>query len=654
MIPFTKNKSLTIAMIVLCLALLSSCSQPPSTPLEDTPPHPDPTLLPDKDELPLYKDPTASLEDRVEDLLARMTLEEKIGQMTQVENLSIDKDDITDLFIGSILSGSDGHPSTNNPESWAKMVNAYQERALKTRLSIPLIYGVDAIHGHNGVKGAVIFPQSIGLGASRDPDLVRRIGRITAEEMVATGIYWNFAPIVAVPQDIRWGRTYESYSEDTDLVSLLSRAFIEGLQGDDLNDPLTVLATPKHFVGDGGTTWGTSKMFIGQQFMLDQGDTRVDEATLRRIHLPPYIDALDAGVLSIMVSFSSWNGEKMHGHKYLLTDVLKNELGFEGFLVSDWGGIDQIADRYDDAVVMAINAGVDMNMVPYDYDRFIQTLTSAVEKGDVSEERIDDAVRRILRVKFKLGLFERPFANEALLTNVGSEEHRSLASQAVAKTLVLLKNNEDTLPLPKDTAMIFVGGKAANDIGIQCGGWTLQWQGRTGNIMEGTTILEGIKNTVDPATRVEFNRFGRFERILDEDGHQAIAEIGIVVVGEFPYQEGVGDRADLHLSDADIGLIERMRERSKKLVIILISGRPMIITEQLPLADAFVAAWLPGTEGQGLSDVLFGDLPFTGKLPFSWPRRMDQLPFDFSNLGTGEEGPLFPYGYGLEMPTNPQ
>ena len=594
-----------------------------------------------------YMDPEAAIQDRVEDLLVRMTLAEKIGQMTLVEKNSIKDKDITDKFIGGLLSGGGGYPSRNTPEGWSEMVNGFQEYALQTRLGIPLIYGVDAVHGHGNLRGATIFPQNIGLGATRDPDLVERIGQTTAVEMAATGIYWNFAPVVAVPQDIRWGRTYEGYSENTELVSKLGAAYIKGLQNvgssPNLSAPTTVLATAKHFVGDGGTAWGSSDTFIMQQFMLDQGVTDVDEATLRAVHLSPYVAAIDTGAMSIMVSFSSWGGMKMHAQKYLLTDVLKGELDFKGFLVADWQGIDQIPGDYYSDIVTSINAGLDMIMVPYDYDAFINGLTEAVNNGDVPLERIDDAVRRILTVKFQLGLFERPFADESLLPLVRSDEHRELAREAVRKSLVLLKNDNNTLPLAKDTPLIFVAGQGANDIGIQSGGWTIEWQGKSGDITPGTTILEAIRNTVSENTIVLYNRWGEFDRVTDE-----VADVGIVVMGEMPYAEGVGDDEDLTLSEGDIAVIERVREGSKKVVVILISGRPMIVTEHLDQWDVFIAAWLPGTEGQGVADVLFGDYPFTGKLPYTWPRAMDQIPFDFDHMEpTGPEAPLFPFGYGL-------
>jgi beta-glucosidase len=584
-----------------------------------------------------------------------MTLAEKIGQMVQAEKRGIIEADITDKFIGSMLSGGGGTPQPNEPQAWLDMVNGYQAYALRTRLGIPLIYGIDAVHGHNSVVGAVIFPHNIGLGATRDPELVERIGRVTAEEMVATGIYWNFAPVVAVPQDIRWGRTYEGYSENTEVVSTLAAAYIRGLQNidgvRDLSHPLTVLATAKHFVGDGGTTWGSSTT---GDYMLDQGVTAVDEATQRAVHLPPYIAAIETGAMAIMVSFSSWNETKMHGQKYLLTDVLKGEVGFQGFLISDWEAISQLPGDYYSDVVTSVNAGVDMAMEPFDYADFIDNLTEAVNQGDVPIKRIDEAVRRILTVKFQLGLFERPMADASLLNTLGSEAHREVAREAVRKSLALLKNDNQALPIAKETPLIFVAGQGANDIGIQSGGWTIDWQGQEGDITPGTTLLEAIEQTVSAETQVEYSPSGEFTTPVDETGAPAIANWGIVIVGEKPYTEGVGDRGDLSLSPEDVALIEKVRERSQKVVAILISGRPMIITHQLAQVDAFVAAWLPGTEGQGVADVIFGDYPFTGKLPYTWPRSMDQLPFNFSAMeSSGCAAPLFPFGYGLDVNSPP-
>jgi len=573
-------------------------------------------------------------------LLASMTLEEKVGQMTLVEKNSLTPDVVTEYFIGGVLSGGGGYPRPNTAEAWSEMVADYQNAALGTRLGIPMIYGVDAVHGHNNVYGATIFPHNIGLGATGNAELVEQIGRATASEMLATGIYWDYAPVLAAVQDIRWGRTYEAYSENTELVTELGIAFMRGLQG----DPLMALATPKHFIGDGGTAWGTSQFGPDN---LDRGDTIMDEATLRRLFLPPYIEAVNNGALTIMVSYSSWNGVPMHAQQYLLTDVLKDELGFEGFIVSDWQAIDLVESNFYDAVVTSINAGVDMNMVPYNYTMFIDTMLDAVEGGDISMERIDDAVRRILRAKFAVGMFERPFGEPSLLDQVGSDEHRALARQAVSESLVLLKN-EDALPISDDAAMIFVAGNAANDIGMQSGGWTIEWQGRPGNVTIGTSILDGIAALAGENVQVEYNGLGRFDRLTDANGSPIIADVGIVVVGEEPYAEFEGDSATIALTQRDISTIERVRAQSETLILVVVSGRPIIITDELNMADAVVAAWLPGSEGQGVADVLFGDLPFTGTLPFTWPRNVEQLPFDFEMLATETcDAPLFPFGYGL-------
>jgi len=373
----------------------------------------------------------------------------------------------------------------------------------------------------------------------------------------------------------------------------------------------------------------------------------MDEATLRTRFLPPYQAAIAAGAQSIMVSFSSWNGTKLHAHRYLLTDVLKGELGFQGFLISDWQAIDQIPGDYASDVATAINAGLDMIMVPYDYQRFISTLTAAVESGAVPLERIDDAVRRILRVKIALGLFEAPYADPSLLDQVGSATHRALAREAVRKSLVLLKNENQRLPLAKETPLIFVAGAAANDIGIQSGGWTIEWQGKTGKITPGATILEGIQQAVSAETRVEYSSSGNFASVTDAQGQPLQANVGIAVVGERPYAEYQGDSSTLALTRADLAVINGVQAQSKRVVLVLIAGRPLIITEQLAQVDAVVAAWLPGSEGQGVADVLFGDYPFTGKLPYSWPRSVQQLPFDFATLPTdGNDAPLFPFGYG--------
>ena len=584
----------------------------------------------------------------------RMTLDEKIGQMTQVEKNSIKPGDITKYFIGSILSGGGGSPEENTPQGWYAMVEGFQNEALATRLQIPILYGVDAVHGHGNLLNATIFPHNIGLGAANNPELMEKLGRATAEEMLATGIPWNFAPVLAVVQDVRWGRTYEGYGEETALVTSLGTAYLKGLQTlTEQADPVPgqsifVLATPKHFIGDGATIWGSSRT---DKYELDQGNMQVPEEMVRELYLPPYQSAVEAGALNVMASFSSWKGIKMHAQQYLLTGVLKDELGFEGFIVSDWQGMDQIyPDDYYASVVTSVNAGVDMNMVPYEYVKFIETMKQAVNNGDIPESRVDEAVRRILRVKFALGLFERPMPDTKYQSTVRSREHLELARQAVRESLVLLKNENNTLPLRKDTPVIFIAGAGGNDIGLQSGGWTLEWQGKPGDDNEGTTILSGIRAAAGSDTQVEFQREGDFSEFKDPEGNPLVADVGIVVLAEKPYAEGVGDKADISLTKEETDLIIRMGEQSNSVVVILISGRPRVITEQLPLADAWVAAWLPGTEGGGIADVLFGDFPFTGKLSYSWPRSNEQLPININNSAekTGCDAPLFPFGYGLE------
>ncbi|MBC8100145.1 MAG: glycoside hydrolase family 3 protein, partial [Armatimonadetes bacterium] len=497
-----------------------------------------------------------------------MTLAEKIGQMTQVEKNSITPSDIATYFIGSVLSGGGGNPTPNNAQAWADMVGSYQTAALTTRLRIPLLYGVDAVHGHNNLYGAVIYPHNIGLGATRDPVLVQHIAQMTARELLATGVHWNFAPAVSVPQDIRWGRVYEGFSEATAIVTELSTAYLHGLQQPEAR----VLASIKHFVGDGGTRWQSTRTYPwmhgnwqapGSSYSIDQGDNQDDEATLRAIHLAPYQAAIDAGARNIMVSFSSWHGTKLHAHRALLTDVLKGEMGFAGFLVSDWMALNQIDEDYATCVITSINAGLDMVMVPFDYKQFITTLTNAVENGDVPIQRIDDAVRRILGAKFWLGLFDAPFGKPELLPEIGSAAHRAVAREAVRKSLVLLKNEGAALPLSK-TARLLVAGNGADNLGIQCGGWSIAWQGDDGAITEGTSILQAIQNTVIDATQVIYSvdaTFTEAER----------AAVGVVVVGETPYAEGLGDNAHLTLTPHDLAIIHKMRPHCEKLVVILLS-----------------------------------------------------------------------------------
>jgi beta-glucosidase len=576
-----------------------------------------------------------SFDPQIKPLLARMTLDEKIGQMTQPDQDFIrDFSDIENLALGSVLSGGSSDPKEGNSlKAWTDLIDRIQQHALKSRLKIPLLYGVDAIHGHNNILNAVIFPHNIGLGCTRNPALIEKVERVTAEEVRATGIQWAFAPCVTVPQDARWGRTYEGYSEDPELVKELAGPAVRGLQGDDLKNPLAVLACAKHYIGDGGTAFGSVKPY-GRPGN-DQGDTRVDEATLRQIHLQGYIAAIQAGVGSIMPSYSSWNGVKVSGNKHLLTDILKNELGFEGFLISDYSAVDQIDKDYKKSIGISINAGMDMVMVPERYKEFISDLKALVNEGVVPMSRIDDSVTRILRVKFAMGMFDpnRPqLADRGLWKTFGSPEHRQVGREAVRQSLVVLKNDNHVLPLAKTAARIAVAGRSADDIGNQCGGWTIDWQGRSGDVTTGgATVLAAIKKAA-PHAQVTFKADGT---------GAAGATVGVVVIGEKPYAEGAGDRTDLSLAPEDVKTIDTMKASGIPFVVILFSGRPMILGDSLDKANAFIAAWLPGTEGDGIADVLFGDYKPPGKLSFAWPRSMDQYPH------AKDTNPLFPYGYGL-------
>ena len=564
---------------------------------------------------------------QVDALLVQMTLDEKIGQMVQVDSSALkDKADVGKYFLGSVLSGGTSDPAAGNSVSaWLDFVTQFQSQALSTRLKIPLLYGIDAVHGHNNIDGAVIFPHHIGLGATRNAKLIERAERVTAEEVAGTGIRWAFAPCIAVPQDARWGRTYEGYSDNTALVSKLGVAATIGLQGKKLSaEPASVLACAKHFIGDGGTANG-----------IDQGDTVCDEATLRKLFLPPYRAAIKAGVGSIMVSYNSWNGEKMHGEKHLLTDVLKDELGFQGLLVSDWAAIDQIdPNSFRNCIERSINAGLDMIMIPNgagkpnNYPEFITKLKELVAEGKVSQARIDDAVRRILRVKFQLGLFESTATDPKLTAAIGSPEHRAVARACVRESLVLLKNDKHILPLAKNIKHLAVVGVAADDLGMQCGGWTIDWQGGRSNVTHGgTTILAALRQAVSPETKITFS---------PDASDLKDADAVIAVVGEPPYAEMKGDRSELNLSAEDVALIVKAKASGVPVVTILLSGRPLGLNSALADSAAFVAAWLPGTEGQGMTDVLFGDFKFSGKLPRPWPGSTDTSTM-----------PMFPFGYGL-------
>jgi beta-glucosidase len=568
-----------------------------------------------------------SVEEKVNALLSKMTLDEKIGQMIQADFMAIkDLNDIKNYHMGSVLGGGDSEIDDLTPKGWADFYDKTQSVAMQDRLKIPLVFGIDAVHGHNNVLGAVLFPHNIALGCTRNPELVKKAAEVTAKEVLGTGMNWTFAPCIAVARNERWGRTYESFGETPELAEMLGAAAVEGFQGKDLAGKESVLACAKHYVGDGGTTNGQ-----------DQGNTEIDEKTLREIHLPGYIATIKSGVGSVMASYNSWNGNKVHGVKYLLTDVLKNELKFDGFIISDYAAVDQVNPDYKKAVEQSINAGMDMVMIPFEYKKFFNVMKELVSEGKIPQSRIDDAVRRILRIKFRMNLFEKPYLTDRTLTaQVGSAEHREVARECVRESMVLLKNDGNLLPIPKSVKRIHMAGKGANDMGIQCGGWTISWQGKPGDVTPGgTTIEKGIENTVSKSTKVTYS--------ADGTGAEG-ADVGIVVIGETPYAEGKGDRTDLSLSPEDAAAVNNMKAAGIPVVVILLSGRPMIINDVLDKSDAFVAAWLPGTEGQGVADVLFGDFNFKGKLSASWPRSMQQIPINF---GDSNYDPLFPYNFGL-------
>ncbi|KAF8094152.1 hypothetical protein N665_0369s0035 [Sinapis alba] len=595
----------------------------------------------------VYKNPDAPVEARVQDLLSRMTLQEKIGQMTQIERSVASHDVLTDNFIGSVQSGAGSWPFEDaNSSDWADMIDGFQRSALASRLGIPIIYGTDAVHGNNNVYGATIFPHNIALGATRDADLVKRIGAATALEVRASGIHWTFAPCVAVLGDPRWGRCYESYGEAAKIVCEKS-SLISGLQGDPpeehpngypfLAGRNNLVACAKHFVGDGGTDKG-----------LSEGNTIASYKDLEEIHVAPYLNCISQGVCTVMASFSSWNGSRLHSDYFLLTEVLKQKLGFKGVLVSDWDGLETISEpqgsNYRDCVKLGINAGIDMVMVPFKYQQFIEDLTDLVESGEVPMGRINDAVERILRVKFVAGLFEYPLTDRSLLPTVGCKEHREVAREAVRKSLVLLKNGRSPdkpfLPLDRNAKRILVVGTHANDLGNQCGGWTKTKSGQSGKITIGTTLLDAIKAAVGDKTEVIYEKTPSKETLASCEGFS----YAIVAVGEPPYAEMRGDNSELIIPLNGNNIVTSVAEKIPSLVI-LFTGRPMVL--EMPVlekTEALVAAWFPGTEGQGMADVFFGDYDFKGKLPVSWFKRVDQLPLKADgNLND----PLFPLGFGL-------
>ncbi|NMO32525.1 glycosyl hydrolase [Streptomyces sp. GMY01] len=600
-----------------------------------------PQVVVDAHGLP-YLDTGLPVKKRVADLVSRLSLAEKAGQMTQAERGAMSNPaDIAGYALGSLLSGGGSTPTPNTAEAWAKMIDGYQLQTRATRFQIPLVYGVDAVHGHNNLAGATIMPHNIGLGASRDPQLAEQAGAVTAAEVRASGPQWDFAPCLCVTRDERWGRSYESFGEDPALVTSMETV-IQGLQGradgSDLDRSDKVLATAKHFVGDGGTTYGSSTTGA---YTIDQGVTEVTRQQLEDIHLAPYQDAVDRGIGTVMPSYSSLDiagdgkgAVKMHARGDMINGVLKGRMGFDGFVISDYNALDQLPGAYPAQVTASVNAGVDMMMVPYSYTQFTSTLIDEVKAGRISEKRIDDAVSRILTQKFELGLFEHPYTDTRGAARIGSAGHRAVARKAAAESQVLLKNAGNVLPLKK-SQKVYVAGSNADDIGNQTGGWTITWQGSSGNIIKGTTILEGMKNA---GGNVTYSK--------DASAPTSGYDVGVVVVGETPYAEGVGDVGNGHsmeLSAADQAAVDKVCS-AMKCAVLVVSGRPQLIGDRLGGIDALVASWLPGTEGDGVADVLYGKRAFTGKLPVTWPRSEAQLPI---NVGDASYDPQFPYGWGL-------
>ena len=591
------------------------------------------------------------MEEKVAKMLASMTLEQKVAQMIQPELQYFDVDDMRKYGFGSFLSGGNTSPGRKKhaaPADWLAVADAMYDASMETAedgIAIPTMWGIDAIHGHNNVYGATIFPHNIGLGAANDPDLMEAISEATAEEILATGIQWAFAPTVAVPRDDRWGRTYEGFSESPEIVTAYAPRLIEGLQGkfgSTFMDNDRVIATTKHYVGDGGTAGG-----------VDRGDTRISEQELFRIHAAGYVTAIEAGAQSVMASFNSWNGKKLHGHKYLLTDVLKDRMGFDGIVITDWNAHSAVegCDDFDCAAV--INAGVDVVMVPEHWKAFMEQTLEHVRAGTIAQSRIDDAVTRILRVKMRYDLFGKGRPSDGVLAGrfelIGAPEHRELARKAVRASLVLLKNEGDILPL-RPGLDVLVAGDGADNIGKQSGGWSLSWQGSDNTNADfpgATSIYGGIRQIVEAA--------GGNVTLSEDGSFTDKPDVAIVVYGEESYAEWFGDIDDLEYdagNKQDLALLKRLKQQGIPTVSVFISGRPLWVNEELNYSDAFVAAWLPGSEGQGVADLLFrnadGEIvhDFTGKLSFSWPRSNDQFTL---NRGDEDYEPLFPYGFGLSL-----
>ena len=576
----------------------------------------------------MKKSKEEQLEQKVDSLLKLMTLEEKIGQMSQIRHFEEAADEhITSKFIGSIIHTQGPNPGKTALD-WQKRFIELQKKALSTRLGIPLLFAVDAVHGQNTFEGATIFPHNIGLGATGNEKLVEEIAKITAIESQATGFNWVFSPCIAIPFNEKWGRVYEAFSESTELTEKLTKATVKGLQGD-LADARTVMATAKHFIGDGATDYG-----------VEGGETSLTSVEIKERLLAPYKVAVTENVGAVMASFNTISGISMHAHKALISDTLKVGMNFDGIVVSDWKAYSRFGEND------IVNAGIDVIMaVDGDLELFQNGLKEGVKNNSVSIFRIDDAVRRILRQKFRLGLFENPFPDTTLVSKIGSKEHRNIAKQAVRESLVLLKNKNAILPLSKETKKIVVVGEHANSSGLQSGGWTVNWQGTHKNYKGATTILNGIK------------KLAKGTVVYDKDATQNHfdADVAIIVVGENPYAEFFGDighesnTLQLTLTEAHQKYIKTYQEKGIKTIVVLVSGRPLVVTKQIQKSDAFIAAWLVGSEGKGVAEVLFGDFNFSGKLPHSWPKSVEDFKGKYGpNFWDDSIKPLYPIGYGLK------
>ena len=581
-----------------------------------------------KQKIDLVNSKDLKIEQKVDSLLAMMTIDEKIGQMTQVCHFQeIPEDAIASGAIGSVIHTQGPLPG-NGAAEWQATFTSLQKKALSSRLGIPLLFGVDAVHGQNTYDGATIFPHNIGLGATANEELVEKAASITALESQATGFNWVFSPCIAIPYNEKWGRVYEAFSESTELTERLTRASIKGHQGN-LKEKHTVMATAKHFVGDGSTDRG-----------LEGGETSLSMDEIEERLLPPYKAAIEEGVGAIMASFNTIQGVASHANKDMITEKLKKTMGFKGIMVSDWKAYSKFGGND------IITAGIDMVMaVDGDLEMYNEGFRAGIASGEISRERVDDAVRRILRLKFRLGLFENPFPSVGLIAKIGIQEHRDVARQAVRESLVLLKNKDKTLPLDKDLSKIVVVGEHADNTGLQSGGWTINWQGSSENYAGSTTILEGIKKLAK----------GDVIYDMDASGDHRDADVAIIVIGETPYAEFFGDIGgevdayQLTLTENHQNYINTYVNKGIKVVVVLISGRPLVTTDQIEKSDAFVAAWLPGSEGSGIAEVLFGDYNFKGKLPHSWPKSVLDYQGKYGpNFWDTSVTPLFPYSYGLE------